>query len=418
MTGGLRAKPRGSSTICLPIDQQRYTQIIDSAKMFREWIDKAILQHPELFPEAMALGYELKDSYRSKKLTIRQRRIVSKTTKEAFTVKPSFVMPYMVGLTEDVEAPLFLRAFGVPFWALAHVFGKDPMYWYRLEIGLGRNSIVGTTIHQAEIPKDLVADEHHQTRDGVKNYVATTVGGGCCLGAELSQTAGADDLTNAYGIFQKEAQNVEPDYQPQTVNTDGWAATKEAWQTLFSTIAVIRCYLHGWLNIRKRAKHLGQVFWDLGKLVWGAFRATNRRSFGQRLRRLWEWTCQHVHSAAVREQVQKLCRRVSEYGKWYDHPRGQRTSNMLDRVMRSMNRYFDNGQHMHGSEAAVNQHCRAWALIHNFRPWSPKAERDNNGWRSPAERLNKHRYHDNWLQNLLVSASLAGYRRRSTPQNP
>jgi hypothetical protein len=37
--------------------------------------------------------------------------------------------------------------------------------------------------------------------------------------------------------------------------------------------------------------------------------------------------------------------------------------------------------------------------------------RDNDGWRSPAERRNEHRYHDDWLQNLLISASLAGFRR-------
>ena len=64
-------------------------------------------------------------------------------------------------------------------------------------------------------------------------------------------------------------------------------------------------------------------------------------------------------------------------------------------------------------------HCRAWALLFNFRPWHPGTARANSGWRCPAERLNQHRYHDDWLQNLLVSASLAGYRRRSSPpHNP
>ena len=69
------------------------------------------------------------------------------------------------------------------------------MYWYRLEVSLGRNSIVGTTVRRAELPEHLLADEHHQTRDGEKNYIATTVGEGCCLGAALAQTAGAEDLT-------------------------------------------------------------------------------------------------------------------------------------------------------------------------------------------------------------------------------
>jgi hypothetical protein len=39
--------------------------------------------------------------------------------------------------------------------------------------------------------------------------------------------------------------------------------------------------------------------------------------------------------------------------------------------MRSMNRYFDTGQHLHGGKEARKRHCRAWARLHNFRPWGP-----------------------------------------------
>ena len=115
-----------------------------------------------------------------------------------------------------------------------------------------------------------------------------------------------------------------------------------------------------------------------------------------------------MSGAWLAEQVGKLC---GAYG----HPGGHRTSNMLDRVMRGMNRYFDRGQHLHGSPEAGRWHVRAWALLSNFRPWHPTVTRANGGWRCPAERLNRHRYHDDWLQNLLASASLAGHRRRTTP---
>ena len=118
-----------------------------------------------------------------------------------------------------------------------------------------------------------------------------------------------------------------------------------------------------------------------------------------------------MKATAVFEQVQRLCGRSGEYGRAYAHPGGHRTSNMLDRVMRQMCRYFEAGQHLHGSHAAGERRCRAWALLYNFTPWGPETRRANDGNRSPAERLNRHRYHDNWLQNLLVSASLAGYRR-------
>jgi len=127
---------------------------------------------------------------------------------------------------------LFLRRFGVPCWALARVFGRDAMYLYRQEIGLGRFSVVGTTVRRGKLPIQLLADEHHERCDGEKVYVATTVGAGCCLGAEA---ADAPTLTKAYRVFQEKARDGEPDYAPQTVSTDGWKSTQAAWKELFPT---------------------------------------------------------------------------------------------------------------------------------------------------------------------------------------
>ena len=409
---------RSCSTICLPISKDVYQDLVNDTRRFRAWLDQAFHDAPELFPDDFAQGYRLKDERSSAKTGLRLRRVRLKATGRSFSVRPSFVLPYLVGHTDDVQGPLFLRGFGVPFWALARVFGRDPMYWYRLEVSLGRNSVVGTSLRQVKLPEHLLADEHHQPRDGVKNYLATTVGGGCCLGAALAATAGAEDLQAAYGVFQQEAQDVQPGYQPQTVSVDGWAATRQAWQALFPLVVLLRCFLHGWLNIRSRGK-LTETFAALSERVWHAYHAPNRRSFAQRLRRLWEWSQQHVKTGWVLAQVQKLYARSQEYGLAYRYPGGHRTSNMLDRVMRAMNRYFEDGQHLHGSAEACTRHCRAWALLYNFRPWHPATARANKGWRSPAERLNQHRYHDDWLQNLLVSASLAGYRRREhPPHNP
>jgi hypothetical protein len=316
----------------------------------------------------------------------------------------------MVGYADEAGDPLFLRAFGVPFWALARVFGRGVMHWYRLELALGRSSVVGATVRRAEMPEHLLADEHHQPRDGAKNYVATTVAEGCCLGAALARTAGAEDLQTAYGVFASEARDVRPDYRPRTVGVDGWAATHQAWLALFPLVVLIRCFLHGWLNIRSRGK-LSESFRELSRRAWEAYRAPSRGAFAQRLRRLREWARRREMSAWLLDQVEKLCGRSKEYALAYSHPGGHRTSNMLDRVMRSMNRYFDDGQHLNGGVKACDRHCRAWALLYNFRPWHPATTRKNDGWRSPAERLNRHRYHDDWLQNLLISASLGGFRR-------
>ena len=57
-------------------------------------------------------------------------------------------------------------------------------------------------------PPQLLADEKHTWWRGDKVYVATTVAEGCLLGAELSQTAGSDDLQAAYGVFADESRVV------------------------------------------------------------------------------------------------------------------------------------------------------------------------------------------------------------------
>ena len=137
----------------------------------------------------------------------------------------------MTGFVEDTESPLLLRKFAVPFWALSHYFGKNPMFWYRLEASLGRNSLLGTTIKSPEhLPQHLSADEKHTRRLGNKTYIATTVGSGCILGASISESASEEELKKAYRVFKKEAACVNPEYQPDTVNTDGWLSTQKAWK--------------------------------------------------------------------------------------------------------------------------------------------------------------------------------------------
>lgn len=68
--------------------------------------------------------------------------------------------------------------------------------------------------------------------------------------------ADAESLTAAYGHFKTEANNVSQDYEPKTVTTDGWTATKLAWQYLFPMITVILCFLHSFINIRDRCKRM------------------------------------------------------------------------------------------------------------------------------------------------------------------
>ncbi len=84
-------------------------------------------------------------------------------------------------------------------------------------------------------------------------------------------TADEVGLTKAYQKFQLEAQNVEPEYAPKTVNTDGWQATQLAWLALFPLTALLRCFPHAWLSIRDRCKK-DKEFHAAGDKIWEAVR--------------------------------------------------------------------------------------------------------------------------------------------------
>ncbi len=117
----------------------------------------------------------------------------------------------------------------------------------------------------------------------------------------------------------------------------------------------------------------------------------------------------------MREKVLSLCDKRAAFVKAYAHPGCHRTSNPVDRVLRRLDYHLYCGQHLHGSVGVAGRGLRGWALIQNFAPSCPEVVRENPGLRSPAERLNGKRYHTEWPQNLLVSASLGGY--RSPPRN-
>ena len=87
---------RGHRPICLPIEEEDYLRIIHDPKAFRRTLDDCFRQTPELFPVNFALGYELKDDRMSAKQQIPIRRILLKDD-SAYSIRPSFLMPYMTG---------------------------------------------------------------------------------------------------------------------------------------------------------------------------------------------------------------------------------------------------------------------------------------------------------------------------------
>lgn len=416
---------RESKRICIPIEREMYEQIIEKTEWFRAYLDEYRGKYPELFPESLLGGYQcIGYCEASKKMPeVKLRRVRTKARNEAgkyetYQVVPCFVMPYMTGYTEEVEKALFLHfKYEVPFDGLVYVFGKDESYWYRMSQHLGHYSLVGTTAKGAEqLPEDVAADEKHTGFNAETAYVATTVAKGCFWGASISLGADEASLTEAYGVFKEEAQTIQEDYEPKTVNTDGFKSTLKAWTTLFVQSILIRCFLHGFINIRKQAKRLS-LFHDLADRVWEAYRQESYETFIDKIMVLQCWTQQQQTQLTQRcvEAILKLCNHAHDYARAYDHPTCHRTSNMLDRLMQKMDRYLFMMRYFHGHLHSAELTIRAWALAQNFLPYCSRSKQ-RDLFISPAHKLNASFYRQNWLDNLLVSASLSG--RNGRTQTP
>jgi hypothetical protein len=97
---------RGRKTICLSCSRQEYEQVVDDPERFRNFLDRHIKATPELFPPEIRRGYRMKDLYTSRKTGWKLRRIELRNL-TCYLVRPSFLMPYLSGHTEDVQSPLF-----------------------------------------------------------------------------------------------------------------------------------------------------------------------------------------------------------------------------------------------------------------------------------------------------------------------
>ena len=110
----------------------------------------------------------------------------------------------------------------------------------------------------------------------------------------------------------------------------------------------------------------------------------------------------------MKSHTLELCDKRDRFSQSYDHLRAHRTSNMVDRLMKFLDRTCFNGQYFHGTLKSAESRVRALGLLWNFCPFSPATVKQYHGRRCPAERLNGWRYAESWLENLLISGSMNG----------
>jgi len=400
--------PTRRHSICLPFQSEaHYKTCVENPPQYRQWLARCFARSPALLPRDFGAGFHWHSQYWQKKQGLCLRRLKLKATGQVFTVRPSFVLPYGAGRTAAVWQPLQLHAEGTSLETLVEIYGRDVQYWDRLWLALGRPSLVGTTVKDPDkLPTDLVADEKVTWHNGQEVLVTSIASQGCCLGAALARGAAAAELEKAYGEFRAEAQAWQPTYAPASVCTDGFRATRLAWSSLFPGIKLILCFLHGVLKIRERCQ--GEWRRETLKRAWHCYHAETRSQFSQRLRRLAQWGEAHLTGSA-REMVQRLVLNRERYTLAYERPAAFRTTSAVDRLMNHQDRLLYATCYLHGTDEKARLSVRAQALYWNFHTYSQRTRREDPTRISPFADLNGFVYHDNWLHNLLIAASLGGH---------
>jgi len=404
----------GFKSIRIPIAIDEYERIISDNQYFKKRLNYYIERYSDLFPEEIKNGYRLFGTIpKSKKQSLVVRRIEIKGMEQGiFQIYPSFVMPYMTELTETAWKILLLGMYRVPDWILAKVFDKDEKHIQRLKSHLGNCSLVGSSVKgQTSVPKNLVADEKHSRLQGLKAYIATISASECFLCAGVTDAANEVELTKAYKVFAEEARDIEPDYQAETVNTDGWKATGIALKNVLgTTLVIINCFLHAVLSIKNVAtKKTAALFSEVKDKAWSAYKAKNKHAFSQRIRRIREWA-ENISDVRIKEKVLKLCKKKQSFMASYDFDNAHRTSNMVDRLMDFLDKFLYNRKYLKGKKETAQKTITAFCISHNFRPYAPATVKKQNA-QSPFEKLNGFQYHENWLQNMLIATSRNGYRK-------
>lgn len=366
--------PKGSKIIRLPISESEYQATINDRKLFRTWLSSLGDKYKFLFEEDFASGYILHDIRHSKKMDLFYRR-VRFASGNIYAIHPSYVLPYWSGKTTECKHGLLLLLRGTSLDSVVSCYGENQVKWLNRLHQLGRFSLVGTTIKDANLlPKDLTSDEKITFWNGKEVYACITTGNNCILGADISHTEDEAGLKQSYQVFKSEAQNLSPNYQPNSVNTDGWASTRKAWKTLFEDITLILCFLHCYIKLRSISKK-EPLKNELFHQVWTAYKAESKPDFIQQIQQIDEWAKKNIQSQTLLIQIEKMKNNAELYATSYDCG-GNRTSNMVDRAIKPMDKFLANAQYFHGNFSSAQLTMRALAMGYNFMPFCQRTKFD------------------------------------------
>jgi hypothetical protein len=77
----------------------------------------------------------------------------------------------------------------------------------------------------------------------------------------------------------------------------------------------------------------------------------------------------NLNKQRILDAIEKVWSKKDQYTKSYECAQSYRTSNQVNRPMNNLAKYLYNTQYFHRHLKNAELKIRAWALIHNFKPF-------------------------------------------------
>jgi hypothetical protein len=136
----------------------------------------------------------------------------------------------------------------------------------------------------------------------------------------------------------------------------------------------------------------------------------NRQQFAQRLRRFTEWAASPKTDLpdAVRQKILGLKAKAPAFKVAFDLPNAARTSNAVDRLMNDQDRHPGCHAVFPWKPCVCEPSGESHGTVVEFPSLLHESSISPPYSKSPFQDLNGFRYHEHWLRNLMIAASLNG----------
>jgi hypothetical protein len=180
-------------------------------------------------------------------------------------------------------------------------------------------------------------------------------------------------------LQQQHLLNPQETYEPDSVTTDGWKASQNAWETQAPNITIMECLLHGLKRLsatiddymkvhpETSAEERKRIRTDFEQI----FTAPNLASFSQRIRRAMEV---YGEEPILLKRLEILKDKRFLFTNHFNFEEASAFSAPLDRSMRFLDEKLQSFGQFRSSDS-INPMLNAWAIVNNMRSFLPGAKK-------------------------------------------